>query len=137
MTKIFMAIFAFDERLLTSATLVESGSLSISSFSHHFLILSPFPHYLSISSLSLHFLFIFSFSLHFLAASLPGCHNMCNPVTDLNRTNIDQNSNKRFTLFNYLVQLLWLLQSREKSWIFQRRKTSFVQSCNTALQVKQ
>ena len=38
-----MAIFAFDERLATSATLVESASLSISSFSLHFLILCPFP----------------------------------------------------------------------------------------------
>ena len=40
---------------------IESGSVSISSF-------------------SLHFLFISSFSLHFLAARLPGCHNLCNPV---------------------------------------------------------
>ena len=28
----------------------------------------------------LHFLFIFSFSLHFLAARLPRCHMLCNPV---------------------------------------------------------
>ena len=33
---------------------------------------------LSISSFSLHFLFISSFSLHFLAARLQGCHNLCN-----------------------------------------------------------
>ena len=35
---------------------------------------------LSISSFSLHFLFIFSFPLHFLTARLPGWHNLCNPV---------------------------------------------------------
>ena len=35
---------------------------------------------LSISSFSLHFLYISSFSLHFLARRLPGCHNLCNPV---------------------------------------------------------
>ena len=46
-------------------------SLSISSFSLHFLFISSF---------SLHFLFISSFSLHFLAARLQGCHNLCNPV---------------------------------------------------------
>ena len=46
-------------------------SLSISSFSLHFLILSPFPHSLSISSFPLHFFFIFSFSLQFLF-SQPG-----------------------------------------------------------------
>ena len=46
---------------------VESESLSISSYSLHFI---------SISSFSLHFLFIFSFSLHFLAA----CHKLCNPA---------------------------------------------------------
>ena len=40
--------------------------------------LSPFPHSLSISSFSHHFLFIFSFSLHFFAARLPGCHKLCN-----------------------------------------------------------
>ena len=34
---------------------------------------------LSISSFSLHFLFIFSFSLHFLAARLPACNKLCNP----------------------------------------------------------
>ena len=49
-------------------------SLSISSFSLHFL---------SLSSFSLHFLFIFSFSLHFLAAWLPGCHKLCNPLSCL------------------------------------------------------
>ena len=43
-------------------------SLSLSSFSLHFLILSPFPHSLSISSFSLHIL-LFSFSLHFLILS--------------------------------------------------------------------
>ena len=37
-------------------------------------------HSLSISSFSHHFLFIFSFSLHYLAARLPGCHNLCNPA---------------------------------------------------------
>ena len=45
-------------------------SLSISSFSLHFLFISSF---------SLHFLFISSFSLHFLAARLQGCHNLCKP----------------------------------------------------------
>ena len=39
---------------------------------------------LSISSFSLHFLFISSFSLHFLAARLQGCHNLCNPVVQYN-----------------------------------------------------
>ena len=48
-----------------------SESLSISSFSLHFLFISLF---------SLHFLLIFSSSLHFLAARLPGCHNLCNPI---------------------------------------------------------
>ena len=33
---------------------------------------------LSISSFSLHFLFISSCSLHFLAARLQGCNNLCN-----------------------------------------------------------
>ena len=37
--------------------------------------LSPFPHSLSISSFSLHFLFIFTFSLDFLAARMPGCQD--------------------------------------------------------------
>ena len=35
---------------------------------------------LSISSFSRHFLFIFLLSLHFHAAWLPGCHNLCNPA---------------------------------------------------------
>ena len=41
--------------------------------------LSPFPSSLSISSFSHHFLFIFSLSLHFIAARLSGGHNLCNP----------------------------------------------------------
>merc|ERR1711947_24387 len=44
-------------------------SLSISSFSVHFLILSPFPHFLSISSLSRHFLILSPFPLNFLIFS--------------------------------------------------------------------
>ena len=45
---------------------VESESLSIYSFSLHFLILSPFP---------LHFLILF----HFLASRMQGCSKLCNP----------------------------------------------------------
>ena len=46
-------------------------SLSISSFSLHFLFISSF---------SLHFLFISSFSLDFLAARLQGCNDSCSPA---------------------------------------------------------
>ena len=53
---------------------VESESLSISSFSLHFI---------SISSFSLNFLFIFSFTLHFLAARLQGCNKLWNPVHNI------------------------------------------------------
>ena len=36
------------------------------------------------NSIALHFLLISSFSLHFLTARMPGCHNLCNPVTMTN-----------------------------------------------------
>ena len=44
------------------------------------MILSPFPHSLSISSFSLHFLFIISFSVHFLASRMQRCSKLGNPV---------------------------------------------------------
>ena len=70
-----------------------NDSLSISSFSPHFLSISSlYFHFLFIFSFSLHslaaipslyfhFLFIFSFSLHSLAARLPDCHSLWNSVS--------------------------------------------------------
>ena len=63
----------------------EGGNVSLSPFPPSLPISSLYLHFpsLSISSFSLHFLSISSFSPHFLAAWLPGCSTLWQPVSQL------------------------------------------------------
>ena len=63
---------------------------------------------LSISSFSLHFLLISSFSLHFLAARLQGCNDLCSPASVSKVLRRDVSSQQGIRIINITNQATWL-----------------------------
>ena len=84
---------------------IESRSLSISSFSLHFLLISSF---------SLHFLFISSIFLHLLAARLQGWSGLCNPAQTHKKTPTQIQTQIRYEFLN------WFSQHSNQSVLFWR-----------------
>ena len=78
----------------------EGGNVSLSPFPPSLSMSSLYLHFpsLSVSSFSIHFLSISSFSPHFLAARLQGCNRLRNPV-------LNQNDKSNIYLCNFFFEL--------------------------------